>query len=355
MAHSLEKGGSERNILDLCTILSDEFQIHLVLNLKKGDWIKNLDNRVITHYLEPFSCFSLFSLKRIIHLFHQTKPHLIFSFFPYLHFLTGICCLFSKTIPHHWMIEGTTPEYYVPENAKNSLVSLFYRLFPKLLPRMHNHLARGLLVQSTSLLEKWSKIGSRCIHLLPNPIIPNKQEYFYSPDFPYLLHIGRLHPVKNQTLLLKAFSRIQNDIPHHLILCGDGPERKKLETLSKDLQINHKVHFTGEIPNSFYYLKNSSAFILSSLKEGLPNTILEAVSAHVPVLVSDCPSALKEYFSEEDILYFQSDCEEDLSKKILLLLSNSPTKETLHQLAIEKLQPFSAEKIKKIIRKLIEL
>ena len=70
------------------------------------------------------------------------------------------------------------------------------------------------------------------------------------------------------------------------IIIGDGEERKKLEALIQQRGLENAVHLIGFMPNAAQYLKAFDLFVLSSLKEGLPYTILEAMHAGVPVVGS---------------------------------------------------------------------
>ena len=109
--------------------------------------------------------------------------------------------------------------------------------------------------------------------------------------------VGRLAPEKNLGLLLRAFARTaQGGTPGTLVLIGDGAERQALETQSRELGIADRVRFTGWRKDVSAILPAFDAYALTSLAEGLPLALLEAMSAGVPVVstaVGDIPEVIR--------------------------------------------------------------
>ena len=93
---------------------------------------------------------------------------------------------------------------------------------------------------------------------------------------------------QNQELKSKTNSQQPQTINYKLktIIIGEGEERKKLEILIQQYGLRETVFLAGFIPDAAQYLKAFDLFVLSSLKEGLPYTILEAMRAGVPVVGS---------------------------------------------------------------------
>ncbi|MCE6967483.1 glycosyltransferase [Cereibacter sphaeroides] len=108
---------------------------------------------------------------------------------------------------------------------------------------------------------------------------------------------GRLHVQKGYDILLRAFARIRAGQPAaRLLLIGDGPEAARLRSLAVDLgmRVGTKgaeadVILPGMRQNPLRYLRLGRVFALPSRYEGLPNALIEALAAGVPVLASDCP------------------------------------------------------------------
>jgi len=103
-----------------------------------------------------------------------------------------------------------------------------------------------------------------------------------------LVYVGRLEPVKNHALLLKAFCVALRSMPElRLWMVGDGSERKTLESLAAALGIASRVIFWGQQLNVSPFFSAADAFIMSSSSEGLPISLLQAFSLGLPAIVTD--------------------------------------------------------------------
>ena len=96
--------------------------------------------------------------------------------------------------------------------------------------------------------------------------------------------LARLAPVKNHDLLLQAMARL--DARFHLVIIGDGPSRGRLGELSRQLGIESRVHFVGEILSACNLHQFLDASVLCSLSEGFPNSVIEAMAAARPVVAT---------------------------------------------------------------------
>ena len=99
--------------------------------------------------------------------------------------------------------------------------------------------------------------------------------------------VGRLDPVKDQRLLLQAFSKLDHDQTSlKLILVGDGPERKRLEIFRDTLPCQDRILFLGQRDDVNTILQMFDIFVLTSKSEGICNTILEAMATGLPVVAT---------------------------------------------------------------------
>ncbi len=103
--------------------------------------------------------------------------------------------------------------------------------------------------------------------------------------------VGRLMPQKNISLLLRAFRRGAGE-GDTLTIIGDGPERGKLEQLSRDLELEGQVIFRGYMPEPAALLPSFDALLLSSNYEGVPAVVLEALAAGLPIVATDCSRSM---------------------------------------------------------------
>ena len=99
--------------------------------------------------------------------------------------------------------------------------------------------------------------------------------------------VGRLDPVKDHRSLVQAFMPIARSArPVGLIIAGDGPMRRAIESLSSELGISEKVRLLGERHDIPQVLKACDVFTLTSIAEGISNTILEAMASALPVVAT---------------------------------------------------------------------
>lgn len=97
-------------------------------------------------------------------------------------------------------------------------------------------------------------------------------------------NVAELHKNKGQEYLIKAVHKITH--PVTLFIVGVGEERKNLEKLIEDLKLENKVFLVGFLDKASEYLKAFDIFVLPSIKEGLPYTLLESGLAEVPCIAS---------------------------------------------------------------------
>jgi glycosyltransferase involved in cell wall biosynthesis len=116
----------------------------------------------------------------------------------------------------------------------------------------------------------------------------------FDPSHPLIIAVGRLTKPKNFPLLIHAFSLVRNKIDARLVILGEGEDRQDLEALVKELGLSQYVYMPGFVENPFAYMKKSSVFVLSSLWEGLPNVLIQAMIVGTPVVATDCPSGPKQ-------------------------------------------------------------
>ena len=107
------------------------------------------------------------------------------------------------------------------------------------------------------------------------------------------IFVGRLAPEKELPSLIRAFAAVRRDVPAAtLVLVGDGPLRSELETIAAGLSPDGAVRFTGRQTGAEVrdWLQASDVFALVSSNEGLACSLLEAMAAGLPSVVSDIPA-----------------------------------------------------------------
>ncbi len=104
---------------------------------------------------------------------------------------------------------------------------------------------------------------------------------------PLVLFVGRLDPQKAPFILLEAFAHLLERHPDwQLLLVGDGPLRASMEEWVTQRGLDHRIQIAGWRPDIPELLKAADLLTLPSLWEGMPNIVLEAMAAGLPVVVS---------------------------------------------------------------------
>ncbi len=154
------------------------------------------------------------------------------------------------------------------------------------------------------------------------------EEWYNQKEIPIIINVGRLTKQKGHVYLLKAIALVAESQPVRLVIIGDGELKSSLIYEATSLGIAGKVLFMGWQKNPYKYISRSNVFVLSSLWEGFPNVVLEAMACCCPVVVSDCLSGPSE------ILLPQENDKRDIVKTNYGMLVNDPNEISLSK-AIE--------------------
>jgi glycosyltransferase involved in cell wall biosynthesis len=181
-----------------------------------------------------------------------------------------------------------------------------YRFLPPLVARTYPW-ADAIIAVSAGMADDLSTVAEiprERILTIYNPVVtPDLEEksrarcdhpWFAPGSPPVLLAVGRLTAQKDFPTLLRAFARVQRVRPVRLLLLGEGEDRAKLEALVSELGVAADVALPGFALNPFPYMARAAVLVLSSLYEGLPTVVIEALACGCPVVSTDCPSGPSE-------------------------------------------------------------
>ena len=107
--------------------------------------------------------------------------------------------------------------------------------------------------------------------------------------------MGRLAKVKNQQAIIEAFSKVNG---WKLKLIGEGDKQSQLKQLVLELGERDRISFTGALDPPFPELAKCKVFLLTSLYEGFPNAVLEAMALGIPVISYDCDTGPREIITD---------------------------------------------------------
>jgi len=203
---------------------------------------------------------------------------------------------------------------------------------------------------------KQYKINPEKIEVIPNAVniedFKPKKKTSSNETF-NLLYIGDLELWKGIQYLIKAVEKLThiNEIGKKikLTIVGDGALKEKLQKMAKQLPIT----FTGQIPHHQIpeLLNKADAFILPSLWEGLPTTILEAMAAKVPVIATNVGGITEVIKNEETGIIVKPADPDSIVKAVTNLINNNNNNmvEKAYQLVRQK---FSLENVAKKINEI---
>lgn len=298
---ALGRGGAERAMLNLANALAAEDQPVdvLVADREASDYLPLLDSAVSLVDLDASP--AVLGLPGIVRYLRKSRPSALVTVELRAHALSLAARRLARV---DTMGVASVQNFHSREYASG--VSLGRRMtldaMKWVLPRMD----RVFAVSGRVADDVVQSFGADpdTVTVVPNPIVtpeivrrarePVDHPWFETDAGPVVLSIGRLSRQKNYPLLLRAFSRIEEDLDARLIILGEGSERERIESLVGELRLEDRVDLPGFVDNPYAFLARSAVFVLSSDWEGLPSVVIESLAVGCPVVSTDCPSGPRE-------------------------------------------------------------
>lgn len=143
-------------------------------------------------------------------------------------------------------------------------------------------------------LSRFLRIPRKRINVIYNPLNlqsidrlsrePVQHPYFAEGSAPVVLSVGRISPLKDFPTLLRAFVQLRAQRDCRLVILGDGPDTDALAALVRELRAENDVSLPGFVPNPYSWMRRSGVFVSSSLSEGCPNALMQALACGTPVV-----------------------------------------------------------------------
>ncbi len=278
-------GGAEQVVSLLARGLSPrKYRIHLCLITQQSAAPECAPPWVTVHCLgAPRVRAAAVSLLRLV---RTIQPDLILSGIVHLNFLVLALRPFfpRKTrllVRQTGMSSATTRFGHWPDNTR-----LLYRLLYRR--------ADGILCQTQAMAADLAVpfgLPRTRMTVVPNPVdvlairrLARSAPAMFTGPGPHLLAVGRLSYEKGFDLLLTAFSSLRLEFPHaDLTILGSGAEEAPLRSLRRALRLESCVHLRGHVSHAESYFPGATLFVLPSRSEGLPNALLEAAAAGLPL------------------------------------------------------------------------
>lgn len=242
----------------------------------------------------------------------------------------------------------------------------------------HGYTAEDTKVRIYNQLDRWSLRAADCVmtvcqpfadelqsrgvspgrlHVQPVPLRPFppvaheqiaslRRELGISDDVRVVLSVGRLSREKGHADLIRSFHELRHQKPAmalHLVLVGDGPERRRLISLSKRLNVGAEVTLVGHQDNVARYYALADAFVLPSHSEGSPNVLLEAMSMGVPVVATSVGGIPELVIPETDALLVEKGDLHGLAAALSRILEDRQLHENLKRAAQQSVMRHTAQ------------
>lgn len=160
---------------------------------------------------------------------------------------------------------------------------------------------------------------------------------------------GDLVPRKNYDVAIKALAKADNEHIHYLV-CGEGPERDNLKKLSQMNGISDRVHFLGFRKDVKELMKISDLFLFTTLQEGLPRSMMEAMACGLPCIASKIRGNV-DLLDDEKGGYL-CECHDDnkIASKLDLLANNKGLLKKMGEYNLEAIKKFDISVVEKEIQ-----
>ena len=282
-------GGVERVLLTYANELAKrEFDVTFVVAKREGAIENDLSSNVnLIRFGELRVRKAWGKLWKYI---HHNKPDYIITGGDAANIMVIVASLFSSTktiISQHNYNDVEALHQGIWSRCLHSLMRLFYPKAYKILA-----VSQGI----ADYLINDVGINRKHVKLLYNPIdikgLKKKSLHNTELEVPdsYILFVGRVSPVKNLSLLFKAYDRSDiNDAS--LVIVGDGTEVNRLKELRDGLQKKNEIIFTGLSHDPIPYIARCKALVLCSYSEAMPVVLLEAMAFDKPIIATPTPGA----------------------------------------------------------------
>ena len=299
---SFRGGGAERAIITIANALCtfDDLDVSLVALTPEGPLRRLADTVDVIDIHRSRARYAIFDVKRLI---QGERPDIVFSVLQQANIVTYVV---DQLAEGDWTTVAMLQNYYERIIDKENMIISY--LFEKAL------VDADVVIPNSKDMAKnlisCIQVSTDAVHPIYNPIaidrvIEQSREAVDHEVFdhhPVLIGCGRLEEQKGFPYLIDALDNLKQSYPDaQLVLLGDGSLRNSLERQAELLDLEGSVHFFGFVNNPYKYMSEGDLFVLSSLWEGLPTVLIEAMASGSPVVSTDCPTGPREILVDGDL------------------------------------------------------
>ena len=202
--------------------------------------------------------------------------------------------------------------------------------------------AEGIVVQTTAAMNWFPAFLRGKCTILPNSVNPSFiRKRNVGDREKRIVMVGRLDSNKNQAMVMEAFKEATaGDYEDYILeIYGDGPDRLKLQRKAENLGIASRVKFAGVVKHVAEHIEKAYMYVLASNQEGMPNSLIEAMSLGMACISTDCPCGGPADLITDGVngLLVPVDDAKEMAKAMRKLLDNKALAENLG-IAASKIQ-----------------
>src|SRR5690606_28231306 len=176
-----------------------------------------------------------------------------------------------------------------------------------------------LISQTTEMKNQMIKHNQKIFRKVKIEVIPNPVDFSavsidnnLTFERKTIVSAGRLIKIKGFDILIKAFSQLETK-DYNLIILGEGDERVNLEKLIRELNLENRVFLPGFTKDVYSYFHHASICVVSSIKEGFPNVLLQMMSQNNNVVTTLCAGDIDQI---KGLVFAQSNDVDSLTKAL---------------------------------------
>ena len=308
---ALTIGSRERLMLELAASLAQMGrQVDILLAGANTHWHEAIPDKVVLYDLLPWSesvpvlrsvniAKLVFSWRRLVRYLRSEQPGVLLSVSIPPNLVAAFAHKRARSAARLLMRQSNVvriakdPQYGgIRRRLRDPLISRMYRQADGFIA-VSDGVADNLRLLMPALKPDavrviYNRVIPADYHLQMNA--PVHHPWLQRADYKIVVAVGRLVKKKDYPTLLAAFKSLLERVDARLIVLGEGPERARLEALLRQLDIVDKVDLHGFDPNPAGYLARADLYVLSSISEGMPSALVEALACGCNVVSTDCPA-----------------------------------------------------------------
>lgn len=162
----------------------------------------------------------------------------------------------------------------------------------------------------------------------------------------FILMVARIAPPKDPIALINAVVILKEKygVEKHCVIVGDGPDMEAVRRYASASSVSGLIHLVGYESDPAPYYEACELFVLSSMNEGLPTVLLEAMAHGKPVVTTNVPGAREILENGKDGLLCGIGDAEDMARQIVSILSDREIRRHYEERSLERVVDFSREK-----------